>query len=172
MTVSASAQHWIEDGDAPETPTACAQAVTGNGPLLTITGSTETGGDDFVDAYVIDIIDAANFSAAASADWDTRLFLFDASGAALLANDDARLEIAPTYGEILSDEIYERAEGWREPPMFESEWRAPKPEPKSRIRFGYDSAYEEVRARDAARYSTKPPKLRDPRPATLFRLEY
>ena len=94
------------------------------------------------------------------------------SSAFVLANDDARLEISPTYGEILTDDIYERAEGWRKPPMFESEWRAPEPEPKSRIRFGYDSAYEEVRARDAARFSTRPQRLRDPQPSTLFRIEF
>lgn len=95
------------------------------------------------------------------------------ASAFVLANDGARLEISPTYGEILSDDIYERAEGWREPPMFESEWRAPEPQPKSRIRFGYDSAYEEVQARNAAGYSTTPLNLRDPLPAaTQFRLEF
>lgn len=95
------------------------------------------------------------------------------ASAFVLANEDARLEISPTYGDLLSDEIYERAEGWREPPMFESEWRPPASEPKSRIRFGYDSAYEEVRARNAADYSTKPLSLRDPQPAaTQFRLEF
>ena len=45
------------------------------------------------------------------------------ASAFVLANDEARLKISPTYGEILSDDIYERAEGWREPPIFESEWR-------------------------------------------------
>jgi hypothetical protein len=100
-----------------------------------------------------------------------------ASGALLIsafvfANDNARLTISPTYGEILSDDIYERAEGWREQPMFESEWRAPKPEPKSRIKFGYDSAYEEVRARENAMSSSRPMDLRDRPPATQFRLNF
>ena len=91
----------------------------------------------------------------------------------VLANDEARLEISPTYGEILSDDIYERAEGWREPPMFESEWRPPRTEPKGRIRFGYDSAYEELRARNASGNSGRSLNLRDPRPAaTQFRLEF
>jgi hypothetical protein len=56
--------------------------------------------------------------------------------------------------------------------MFESEWRAPKPEPKSRIKFGYDSAYEEVRAREDAKYSSRPMDLRDRPPAAQFRLSF
>jgi len=91
--------------------------------------------------------------------------------ALVLANDNARLTISPTYGEILTDDIYERAEGWREQPMFESEWRAPKPEPKSRIKFGYDSAYEEVRARENA-ISSRPMDMRDRPPTTQFRLSF
>ena len=94
------------------------------------------------------------------------------ASAFVLANDNARLTISPTYGEMLSDDIYERAEGWREQPMFESEWRAPKPEPESRIKFGYDSAYEEVRAREDAKYSSRPMDLRDRPPATQFRLSF
>ena len=95
------------------------------------------------------------------------------ASAFVLANDEARLKISPTYGEILSDDIYERAEGWREPPIFESEWRPPRTEPKSRIRFGYDSAYEELRARNAPRDSGRSLNLRDPQPAaTQFRLEF
>jgi hypothetical protein len=94
------------------------------------------------------------------------------ASAFVLANDNARLTISPTYGEMLSDDIYERAEGWREQPMFESEWRAPKPEPKSRIKFGYDSAYEEVRAREDAKYSSRPMDLRDRPPAAQFRFSF
>lgn len=94
------------------------------------------------------------------------------TSAFVLANDDARLEISPTYEEILSDDIYERAEGWREQPMFESEWRAPKTEPKSRIEFGYDSAYEEQRARDAAKYSSRPMDLIDRPPDNQFRFRF
>ena len=92
--------------------------------------------------------------------------------AIVLAAEDARLEISPTYGEILSDEIYERAEDWREPPMFESEWRATQPQKQGRIKFGYDSAYEELRARESVRSSSRPLDLRDPKPNTLFRFSF
>lgn len=92
--------------------------------------------------------------------------------ALVLAEDNARLEAPPLYDQILSDEIYERAEGWREPATEEDEWRKSKPEPKSRIRFGYDSTYEELRARDETRYSSKPINQRDLQPSTQINLGF
>ena len=90
----------------------------------------------------------------------------------VLAEGNARLEAPPLYDQILSDEIYERAEGWREPAVEEDEWRTSRPEPKSRIRFGYDSAYEELRARDETRYSSKPINQRDIQPSTQINLGF
>lgn len=90
----------------------------------------------------------------------------------VLADDTARLEAPPLYGQILSDDIYERAEGWREPQMAGDGWRESKPEPKSRVRFGYDSAYEELRARDETQYSSKPINQGDVRPTTQFNLGF
>jgi hypothetical protein len=103
VTDVASGQGWIEVGDASEIPGAGAQFVTGQGTLETITGSTDTGADDFVDAYVIAIVDAAAFYATtsgdwdadASAQWDTRLFLFAPDGQPLLANDDSPIMGSP-----------------------------------------------------------------------------
>jgi len=97
LATAAMGQDWIESGDAPEFPAEAAQQVTGSGPLHTITGLTNTSVDDFVDAYLIEVTDAANFYATtssawdpdASAVWDTRLFLFNPAGGPLLANDDA-----------------------------------------------------------------------------------
>ena len=94
------------------------------------------------------------------------------ASAMVIAQDDPRLEISPGYGELLSDEIYEQAEGWRAPPMFESEWRAPRPQEQGRIRFGFDSAYEELQARDYDKYSSRQSNLMQPRPNTLLRLEF
>jgi len=94
------------------------------------------------------------------------------ASAFVLANDDTRLEVPPAQGEILSDDIYERAEGWRELPTLEGGWREPKPQPKSRINFGYDSTYEELRARDDTGYSSKPLTVREPVPSTQFRLGF
>ena len=67
----------------------------------------------------------------------------------VLAQNATRLNISPAYDDDrLSDEIYSSAGGWRSPPEYESEWRPEKQEQQSRIQFGYDSAYEEMRARD------------------------
>lgn len=59
-----------------------------------------------------------------------------------------RLDISPAYDDDrLADQIYNSASGWRTPPEYESEWRPEKQKQESRIQFGYDSAYEEMRAR-------------------------
>jgi hypothetical protein len=97
LGVPATAQQWNEQDDAPSSPTSEAQVVAGSGPLESISGATSTGGDDFVDAYVIDVINAQSFYATTSSAWDedaaaawnTRLFLFELDGLPLLANDDA-----------------------------------------------------------------------------------
>jgi hypothetical protein len=67
----------------------------------------------------------------------------------VLAENATRLDITPAYDDDrLTDEIYDNATGWRQPPAYENEWRPEKQEQTSRIQFGYDSAYEEMRARD------------------------
>ena len=67
----------------------------------------------------------------------------------VLAENADRLDISPAYDdERLTDEIYDNAAGWRKSPAYESEWRPEKQQQTSRIQFGYDSAYEEMRARD------------------------
>ena len=68
---------------------------------------------------------------------------------AVLAENSARLDILPTDDDDrLTEEIYNSAAGWRTPAAYENEWRRETPQPASRIQFGYDSAYEEMRARD------------------------
>jgi hypothetical protein len=74
---------WTEIGDAGALP-GTAQAITGSGPLLSITG---TMNDPDVDMYQICIYDPAGFSAYATG-WDPQLFLFDHSGMGVYANDD------------------------------------------------------------------------------------
>jgi hypothetical protein len=64
----------------------------------------------------------------------------------VLAEDATRLEISPAYDDDrVTDEIYNSANGWRKPPEYESEWRPQRQMHESRIQFGYDSAYEEMR---------------------------
>ena len=90
----------------------------------------------------------------------------------VMAEGDARLELSSPYGEFLSDDIYEHADDWRKPPMFESEWRAPKAKESSRIKLGYDSVYEELRAREQAHSPNMQYDLRDPKSNALFRLKF
>ena len=69
---------------------------------------------------------------------------------AVLAENAARIDITPVYDDDRqSDEIYSNASGWRKPPAYENEWRPEKQQQESRIKFGYDSAYEDMRARDS-----------------------
>ena len=66
----------------------------------------------------------------------------------VLAENVGRLDISPAYDDYrLTDEIYNSANGWRKPPEYESEWRPERQKQESRIQFGYDSAYEEMRTR-------------------------
>lgn len=93
-------------------------------------------------------------------------------GAWALASDQARLEIGTTYDDLLTEEIYRQADGWRQPPAFDTEWRAPPPKDQGRIRVGFDSVYEERQAREAALSAPSRFDFREPRPSTLFRLEF
>jgi hypothetical protein len=78
-----------EVGDAGAVP-AAAQAPQGTGRLPAISGAVAVSGD--IDYYLIHIVDEANFSAstigAGPTLADTQLFLFDASGAGVVCNDD------------------------------------------------------------------------------------
>lgn len=94
------------------------------------------------------------------------------ASAIVIAQEGQRLQISSDEGSLLTDEIYEQAEGWRAPPMIEEPWRAPEPEPRSRIYFGYDSAYEENRARGYDLDQARRSNLREPTPNTLFRMEF
>jgi hypothetical protein len=67
----------------------------------------------------------------------------------VLAENATRLDILPADDDDrLTDEIYNSANGWRTPTEYENEWRPGTQQQTSRIQFGYDSAYEEMRARD------------------------
>ena len=84
-------QSWNEMGDAGDLP-GSAQVVVGSGPLTDIFGSTAPG--DLVDMYFIRIIDPLGFMASVDptgggdASFDTELWLFDAAGFGMIANDD------------------------------------------------------------------------------------
>ena len=85
----------VESGDAGDL-LGSAQATGAGGALSFITGST--GGADFIDLYMIEVVDPVAFFASTagdqgapgsgSADFDTKLWLFDADGFGVVSNDD------------------------------------------------------------------------------------
>jgi hypothetical protein len=87
---AARADIWDEQGDAGELP-GTAQVVFGLPSLEGIRGMLETAND--VDMFAIRIVDPATFSATTVGTpgmvMDTQLFLFDATGRGVYANDDA-----------------------------------------------------------------------------------
>ena len=69
----ASGQGWLEVDDAPEFPSGCGQPVAGTGLAASITGSTSTAEGDYVDAYLIDIVEPEAFFATTSAATDASI---------------------------------------------------------------------------------------------------
>jgi hypothetical protein len=65
----------------------------------------------------------------------------------VMAENSAHLDILPSDADDLqTDAIYNSATGWRTPAAYENEWRRGAARPAGRIQFGYDSAYEQMRA--------------------------
>ncbi|MGB5259941.1 MAG: hypothetical protein WBO34_05390 [Gammaproteobacteria bacterium] len=89
-----------------------------------------------------------------------------------IAENSGSITLSPGYDDRLTDEIYNSARGWRKPPAYHDEWRPEKPQHESRIEFGYDSTYEALRSRDGAQSMDTARGLRDPQPATQFRIGF
>ena len=91
----------------------------------------------------------------------------------VLAENTDRIDISPGHADDrLADEIYSNSGGWRKPATYENEWRPEKPQQESRIRFGYDSAYEEMRARDSVFSQDTGPGLADRPQNTQFKIGF
>lgn len=99
--LASPAHAWIEVGDAPDGVAGSFQTIdTSQGPELTSISGTLAGPgaargatDDFVDAYLLRVNDTVTFQASTNnagtaPNFDTMLWLFDASGMGQLANDD------------------------------------------------------------------------------------
>ena len=87
--LQATAAPWFEVGDAGDLP-GTAQRIVGSGPLTDIFGEIPAGPQDR-DMFMIRISDPAAFSASTVVGTkvvDTQLFVFDAAGFGVLANDD------------------------------------------------------------------------------------
>ncbi len=82
LFAGAACAQYAESGDAGQL---LPGQATGSGALTTITGAL-TGGD--IDLFAINIVDFANFTATVTGSFDSQLFLFNASGLGVVANDD------------------------------------------------------------------------------------
>ena len=87
LASTASAQDWVESGDAGDLP-GSAQVPAGAGPLLTISGTISSNAD--ADMYCISIPNPGEFRASTCGGTtiDTQLWLFDENGAGVTFNDD------------------------------------------------------------------------------------
>jgi hypothetical protein len=94
------------------------------------------------------------------------------ASAIVVARDNERLDAPPEVNTMMSDEIYEQAEGWRGSGATGGDWRAPEPQPSSRIHFGFDSAFEEKQIRNIGYRETQRSNLRETRPNTQFRIDF
>ncbi|TDJ19559.1 MAG: hypothetical protein E2O62_02185 [Gammaproteobacteria bacterium] len=94
----------------------------------------------------------------------------------ILAESGTWHELPPIYDEIIVEEIYQSAGGWRESSPIEYDWRVPpKKKKEGRIKFGYDtdSAYEQMGERQDDYFPTNQTELSDPKPTNnLFRLNF
>jgi len=83
------------------------------------------------------------------------------TSAVVLAQTAAdRLESSRSFDDVVVDQIHEDAGLWRKTPEpeVENQWRATPAKPMerdSRVTWGYDSAYEELRSRDNERSGTR-----------------
>lgn len=90
----------------------------------------------------------------------------------VLAETADQLVLSPAYDPLQIEEIYASARDWRRPPAYESEWRPETQEQKSRIYFGYDSAYEEMKSREYNQGMFSGPDFAEPMPNSQFRIEF
>ncbi|NNM01598.1 MAG: hypothetical protein HKO62_12665 [Gammaproteobacteria bacterium] len=90
---------------------------------------------------------------------------------AAVAQNDAGTALPDGYGAVLREEVLEAArDDWRRSQEVEQGWRAPAPPERSRMRFGADDAYDRLYRGDSSVNDGS--DLRDPRPNTLFRLDF
>lgn len=90
-----------------------------------------------------------------------------------LAENAGSLDVsAATADDRLTEEIYGSSQGWRKAPAYGSEWRPEEQETQGRITFGYDSVYEEMKARDDGYSTSTGLGLRGPKQNAQFRIGF
>ena len=92
--------------------------------------------------------------------------------AIVIARDDEGLDAPPALDYSMTDEIYEQAEGWRSSSGTDDNWREPEIQPRARVHFGFDSAFEEKQMRSVSYDETRFSNLREPTANTQFRIDF
>mgnify|MGYP003572439659 FL=1 len=90
LAVPAMGQTWVENPDAGDLPPT-AQFLECAGAVTSITGALDSPNGDYIDMYLITVVDPTLFSATTvnGTTLDTRLWLFDLNGFGITANDDS-----------------------------------------------------------------------------------
>ncbi len=96
------------------------------------------------------------------------------ASAIVLAQTVDRLDPQANFDDRVTDEIFDSAGQWRQPPPVENPWRSIPDETVQdrRFHFGADSAYEEMQYQSNDRYRTKGSLYDDYRPSPLFRYNF
>ncbi len=100
------------------------------------------------------------------------VILFGIISITLIAHAADRLIVSPDYESLISDGVYEDSQNWRQPNDDDPGWRQPQQQKESRIKFGYDPAYEEIRARKSEESSGSSFGYEQTRPSSLFRMDF
>lgn len=98
--------------------------------------------------------------------------LFGIISITLIAQAADRLIVSPDYESLISDGVYEDSQNWRQPNDDELGWRQQQQQKESRIKFGYDPTYDEMRARKSQESSSSSFGYEQTKPSSLFRLEF
>ena len=96
----------------------------------------------------------------------------------IVAETSNQADLPPSYDDVITEEIYDDAGGWREIKPVEKEWRAPPPkkEKQGRIRLGFDADTSYRQMGDLPRNDYNAPQqsgLNERKPTnTIFRMEF
>ena len=83
-----------------------------------------------------------------------------------------QLIVSPNYESLIADGVYEDSKNWRQPQDDEYGWRQTEKSKQSRITWGYDPAYEAMRAKKSEDFSSKSFGYEQTKPSSLFRIDF
>lgn len=92
---------------------------------------------------------------------------------AMAAQATDKLVLPPSYEDTIVEDMYLKSEQWREEQdETDPYWREAPAEKPSRMKFGFDPAYQDTLNNKAERNPADRYKFETTRPSSLFRLEF